>query len=260
MNKAASGQCPSGTLSYRMRPGDNLYRLALRYKTTVQAIRSANPNVSPYILPIGQSICIPLLPASTSAAAAPATCPEGSMPYTIRQGDAFFQLARRFNTTVEALTELNPELNPDSLPAGQRICIPIPQAMYVSQIYNVGFMYPGSWRRIEDTKYEGAEGFMHISAISSDKPIDKVCKKEVSDNSSLYGTNPEISNLKVQEQESCLIMPSEDRTPEKKGHSVLIVKYPKPIEISGQTHNYFILRADKAHIKRIADTLRFLTF
>ncbi len=254
MNKAASRQCPPGTLFYRMRSGDNLYRLALRYKTTVQAILSANPNISPYILPIGQIICIP------SAAPPSATCPEGSGMYTIRQGDTFSQVVQRFNTTVEALTEINPDLNPNSLSVGQRICIPIPQAMYISQIYNVGFMYPGSWRRIEDTKYEGAEGFLHISAISSDKPIDKVYKNEVSNNSNLYGTNPEISKLKVQEHEACLIMPSEDQRPEKKGQAALIVKYPKPIEISGQTHNYFILRSDKAHIKRIADTLRFLTF
>ena len=51
-------------------------------------------------------------------------CPQGSFSYTIRSGDTLFQLAQRFNTTVEAITRINPGINPNNLRVGQMICIP----------------------------------------------------------------------------------------------------------------------------------------
>lgn len=54
----------------------------------------------------------------------PSTCPAGTRPYTIVAGDTFFNLARRFNTTVDAIIRANPGVNPDNLRIGQVICIP----------------------------------------------------------------------------------------------------------------------------------------
>jgi len=51
-------------------------------------------------------------------------CPPGTTPYTIRPGDTFFALARRFGTTVAALVSANPFVDPDNLQIGQRICLP----------------------------------------------------------------------------------------------------------------------------------------
>ncbi|MGI6112923.1 MAG: LysM peptidoglycan-binding domain-containing protein [Mahellales bacterium] len=51
-------------------------------------------------------------------------CPQGSFPYIIQAGDTLFALARRFNTTVDAIIRLNPGIDPQSLRIGQRICIP----------------------------------------------------------------------------------------------------------------------------------------
>ena len=51
-------------------------------------------------------------------------CPSGSFPYTIKSGDTLFLLARRFNTTVEAIMKINPGIEPENLRIGQVICIP----------------------------------------------------------------------------------------------------------------------------------------
>ena len=51
-------------------------------------------------------------------------CPSGSFAYTIRSGDTLFVLARRFNTTVEAIMAINPGINPNNLQVGRIICIP----------------------------------------------------------------------------------------------------------------------------------------
>lgn len=52
------GQCPNGFF-YTIVAGDTLYRLAIRFNTTVEAILRANPGIDPNRLFVGQRICIP---------------------------------------------------------------------------------------------------------------------------------------------------------------------------------------------------------
>ncbi len=108
--------CPDGTV-YVIKSGDTFYSLAQRYNTTVEAIMTANPGVDPDNLQIGQEICIPVAPP-------PTTCPEGSFSYTIKAGDTLYSLARTYNTTVDAILQLNPGLDPNNLQVGRIICIP----------------------------------------------------------------------------------------------------------------------------------------
>ena len=75
-----------------------------------------NPGIDPNNLQIGQVICIP--------EERPRRCPAGSFEYTIKQGDTLWQLARTYNTTVEAIMALNPGIDPNNLQIGQVICIP----------------------------------------------------------------------------------------------------------------------------------------
>ena len=51
-------------------------------------------------------------------------CPAGTMPYRVRSGDTFFSIARRYNTSVDALLRANPGVDPDMLRVGQIICVP----------------------------------------------------------------------------------------------------------------------------------------
>ncbi|WP_425447690.1 M14 family metallopeptidase [Dethiothermospora halolimnae] len=45
--------------TYTIRPGDTFYNIAKRYYTTVNAIVTANPNLDPYNLMVGQQIIVP---------------------------------------------------------------------------------------------------------------------------------------------------------------------------------------------------------
>jgi hypothetical protein len=54
----------------------------------------------------------------------PTTCPPSMKYYVIQQGDTFYKLAKRFNTTVEAIQSLNPGVDPENLQVGQKIRIP----------------------------------------------------------------------------------------------------------------------------------------
>lgn len=108
--------CPEGNY-YIIRAGDTLYGIANRYNVSLDDLFEANPGISPYMLMIGQVICIPL-------ATPPVVCPQNTMLYIIKAGDTFHNLAKKFNTTNLAIIKSNPSINPKALLVGQKVCIP----------------------------------------------------------------------------------------------------------------------------------------
>ncbi|MFZ5641915.1 MAG: LysM peptidoglycan-binding domain-containing protein [Bacillota bacterium] len=54
----------------------------------------------------------------------PVNCPGGRI-YEVKSGDTLSKIARRFNTTVQAIMAANPQIkDPNVIFAGQEICIP----------------------------------------------------------------------------------------------------------------------------------------
>ena len=53
-------------------------------------------------------------------------CPSGSFPYTVRPGDTLYMLAKRFETSVDRLAELNSIADINVLNIGDTLCIPEP--------------------------------------------------------------------------------------------------------------------------------------
>lgn len=111
-------RCPNGTFAYVIQSGDTFYKLAQRYGTTVDRIIAANPGVDPSRLRIGQVICIP-------TTEPPMQCPPGTRSYRVQAGDSLYLIARRFNVTMEAIIEANPNVDFDApLAIGMILCIP----------------------------------------------------------------------------------------------------------------------------------------
>ncbi|MCL6613549.1 MAG: LysM peptidoglycan-binding domain-containing protein [Firmicutes bacterium] len=109
------GPCPGG-FPYIIRTGDTFFSIARRFGIAVPALAAANPGVDPDALQVGQRICVPAPPPPVEE------CPGGF--YTIRPGDTFFGLARRFGYTIDALLAVNPGVDPENLQIGQQICLP----------------------------------------------------------------------------------------------------------------------------------------
>jgi len=105
--------------NYIVQPGDNLYRVALRAGTTVQAIQAANGMTTIYVY-TGQALVIPggSSPVSTAVLAA-----GGTRTYTVQSGDNLFRIALRFATTAAAIQAANGLTGTDIYP-GQVLIIP----------------------------------------------------------------------------------------------------------------------------------------
>ena len=101
------------TSTYTVAKGDSLYQIAKKYNTTVEALKSLN-NLTSNTLTIGQKLIIP--EASIEEIPTPTTT------YTVAKGDSLYQIAKKYNTTVEALKLLN-NLTSNTLSIGQKLII-----------------------------------------------------------------------------------------------------------------------------------------
>jgi LysM repeat protein len=104
-------------LAYSVRKGDLLFDLAQRFDTSIETIVALNPQINPASLVIGDVLRIPV--------ASPAGA--GEITYAVRSGDTLYDLAARFQTSVEAIAALNPQITPERLMVGQALRIPIAQ-------------------------------------------------------------------------------------------------------------------------------------
>ncbi|MBQ8391301.1 MAG: LysM peptidoglycan-binding domain-containing protein [Clostridia bacterium] len=102
---------------YIIQEGDILFTIAAKFDTTPENILRLNPGLDPANLPVGRRICV------ISATNQPVTCPVGTLPYNVNEGDTLLSIAVRFGTDVEALLRTNPDIDPYNLRVGQRICI-----------------------------------------------------------------------------------------------------------------------------------------
>lgn len=124
-----------GQTIHVVQPGDNLFRLSLRYNTTIGAIAAANGIVNVNLIYVGQQLVIPgpgTPPTPPPATGVPPTQAPGQVTtYTVVRGDYLSSIARRFNTTVAAIAQLNGIVNVNLIYPGQVLRIsgsgPAPQ-------------------------------------------------------------------------------------------------------------------------------------
>lgn len=115
--------------TYVVQPGDNLFRIALRFDTTIAALAEANDIANVNLIFVGQTLVIP-----------GTTAPGGddgddgddggddvgdvTTTYVVQPGDFLSRIAQRFSTTVAALVQLNGITNPNLIFVGQVLQLP----------------------------------------------------------------------------------------------------------------------------------------
>ena len=112
--------------TYVVQPGDNLYRISLRYNVTIAALVAANNIPNPNLIYVGQRLVIP------TGGTPPPTQPPGSTPvptqppgeetvYIVVRGDTLGRIAQRFQTTIQAIAVRNGITNINLIFVGQEV-------------------------------------------------------------------------------------------------------------------------------------------
>jgi LysM repeat protein len=98
---------------YTVRWGDTLYRIAVRFGTSVSALMNLNGIANPNRIYAGQTLCVK---------------PGGEVPwgflYTVQRGDTLRAIGQRFGWGVWYLANVNHIANPDRIYVGQVLLIP----------------------------------------------------------------------------------------------------------------------------------------
>lgn len=112
--------------------GESVITLATRYGSSVDAIAQRNGLGANYLILVGQRLLIPVrVPPPSTVTPVPVVGPNENIPpigtgnvYVVRSGDTLARIARLFNTTPEALAQLNGIVSEASLQRGQSLRVP----------------------------------------------------------------------------------------------------------------------------------------
>jgi LysM repeat protein len=97
-----------------------MFRIALKYGTTVQQIAAANGIANPAMIYVGQELKVP----SSSGSGTQPPPATGGTTYTVQRGDNLFRIALRHNMSYIYLAQYNNIANPASIYVGQVLQIP----------------------------------------------------------------------------------------------------------------------------------------
>jgi lipoprotein-anchoring transpeptidase ErfK/SrfK len=110
-----------GSTVHVVQPGENLYRIALRYGVTMDALAAANGITDPNHVYAGQRLTIPGS-GSAPAPASPATPASGT--HIVQRGENLYRIALRYGLTTSTLAAANGIANPNHVYVGQVLRIP----------------------------------------------------------------------------------------------------------------------------------------
>ena len=113
----------SGQALHTVARGETLNSIARLYGLSVQVIASANGINNPNRIYAGQVLRIPPL-SQPIPPQPPQPPPSGNITYVVQRGDTLAGIARRFNTTAQAISAANNIANPNRIYAGQVLVIP----------------------------------------------------------------------------------------------------------------------------------------
>ena len=107
-DKVSDIEKEENTISYTVQKGDSLYSIARKYDTTIDRIKKLN-NLTTNLLSIGQVL---LIPTDTNL----------ETTYTVQKGDSLYSIAKKYDTTVDRLKQLN-NLSSNLLSIGQILIV-----------------------------------------------------------------------------------------------------------------------------------------
>jgi LysM repeat protein len=116
--QTTNAAAPACAQYHTVQRGENLFRLSLRYGTTVAALQQVNGLGASTRIYTGQQLCIYLNSGNNNGGNT------GGTRYVIQQGDTLGRIARRYGVDPRVLARMNSIVNPNLIYAGQTLTIP----------------------------------------------------------------------------------------------------------------------------------------
>jgi lysozyme len=149
MPPAAAGSAPT---THTVAPGENLYRIGLRYGVSWSVLAQHNNITNPNSIRVGQVLRIP------GTEATPISTPALETTYVVQRGDNLYRIGRAFNVSWTQIAEANGLVNPNQVYVGQVLKIPVsapgptrPFTHVVSRgetLFQISLRYGVSWQAI----------------------------------------------------------------------------------------------------------------
>lgn len=133
--------------------GETVSSIAKQYGTTASAILQANGLKTNTIISVGQQLAIPLPAANTSTPTVTPTPSPTPFEYAIKSGETLSGIAKRYNTTVEALMEANDIVDATLVRAGTKIIIVQPPDFTATMAYETYEVEQGDTLYTISSKY-----------------------------------------------------------------------------------------------------------
>ena len=140
--------------TYTVVSGDTLFRIALRFGTTVDALAQANNITNTGIIYVGQQLTLPsgsapvatATPTTTSNATPAPTATAGSTAtHTVQRGETLGSIARQYGTTFTAIATANNLANPNLIYVGQQLTIPGATTTPTTCAHLIGYLHGEKW-------------------------------------------------------------------------------------------------------------------
>ncbi len=115
--------------SYVVQPGENLFRIALRFGVDVTVLAQANGITNTWQIYSGQTLVIPTgnnlpLPQAPAPANVSNTTPlDNPTYYTVQPGEHLVNIAEKFGLTADQLIQINNLANPNLIFSGQQLIV-----------------------------------------------------------------------------------------------------------------------------------------
>lgn len=110
--------------TYIVKPNDTLFLIAAHFNTTPRTLANLNHITNPNLIITGQELKIPIIE--------PSIMIPNTTRYTVQRGETLAQIAKKFETSIMVLRQLNSITNQNLIFAGQIINVPLTDDVVVA--------------------------------------------------------------------------------------------------------------------------------
>lgn len=163
------------SITHKVIAGETIYAIAKKYKVKESAIFNLNPKIKGKPLQIGVVLKIPT-----------SNQKDNDNTYTIKKGDSYYSIAKKYNIQVRDLIEANPKINPNRLKLGTKIIL--------NKNYKINTDEPlVNEEEIDDLEESVYEDLIHV--VKKGQTLSSIARQYEISVDSIKSLNPSLNEI-----------------------------------------------------------------